>query len=204
MTGRSPLRPSDLDADPARQFTTWLEEAIAAGEPQPYGMAVATAGTDGRPSVRWLLLRAFGPDGFVFYTNTESPKARDLAANPRAAIAFYWPSTGHQVRVSGPVEPLPPDAAAAYFASRPRGSQLGAWASPQSRALADRTTLEAAVADAAARFAGGDVPLPPHWGGYRLVPEELEFWQEGADRLHDRFRYRRLADGSWEIERLAP
>jgi pyridoxamine 5'-phosphate oxidase len=204
VTPRSPLHRSDLDADPLRQFTTWLDEAIAAGEPQPYGMALATASAEGNPSVRWLLLRAFGPDGFVFYTNVESPKARDLSANPRAAIAFYWASTGRQVRVSGPVEALARDAAAAYFAGRPRGSQLGAWASPQSRTLVDRNALERAVADVAARFAGADVPLPPHWGGYRLVPEELELWQEGADRLHDRFRYRRVADGRWEIERLAP
>jgi pyridoxamine 5'-phosphate oxidase len=199
-----PLLERDLDPDPLAQFRRWYADAEGAGMRVPEAMALATATPDGAPSVRMVLLKDAGPRGFAFYTNLESRKGGELAANPRAALLFHWDPLGRQVRVEGRVERLPERDAAAYFATRPRGSQVAAWASPQSRVLAGRAQLEEAVAAAAARFEGADVPLPPHWGGYVLVPERYEFWQHRDDRLHDRVRYEPDGAGGWDRARLAP
>lgn len=197
------LDASTVDGDPLRQFRAWFAEAEAAGIVAPESVALATASTDGRPSLRMVLLKRADEDGFAFFTNLGSRKASELAANPRAALLAYWQSLGRQVRIEGPVEATSREAAAAYFATRSVGSRLAAWASPQSRPLANRTDLEQKVEEARARFPDGEVPLPSHWGGFRLVPESYEFWQQGTDRLHDRVRY--LRDGAaWRRERLAP
>jgi len=199
------LDTSSLDADPLRQFRAWFAEAEAeaAGIGAPESVALATATADGRPSLRMVLLKCADEDGFVFYTNLGSRKATELAANPHAALLAYWQPLGRQVRIEGSVEPSSRDAAAAYFATRSVESRLAAWASPQSRPLANRTELEQKVEEARSRFPGDEVPLPDHWGGFRLVPESYEFWQRGADRLHDRVRY--LREGAaWRRERLAP
>lgn len=191
----------DLDADPLRQFERWFEaagEAVAV----PEAVMLATATPDGRPSARMVLLKGADTRGFVFYTNAESRKGRELAANPHAALLFHWQPLGRQVRVEGPVERVPEDEAAAYFGTRPLGSRLAAWASPQSRPLADRAELERLYAEASARH-GDEPPLPPHWGGFRLLPDAYEFWEHGDDRLHDRVRYERDAVG-WSRTRLAP
>lgn len=191
----------DLDADPLRQFERWFEaagEAVAV----PEAVMLATATPDGRPSARMVLLKGADTRGFVFYTNAESRKGRELAANPHAALLFHWQPLGRQVRVEGPVERVPEDEAAAYFGTRPLGSRLAAWASPQSRPLADRAELEGLYAEASARH-GDEPPLPPHWGGFRLLPDAYEFWEHGDDRLHDRVRYERDAAG-WSRTRLAP
>ena len=166
-------------------------------------MALATATPDGRPSVRMVLLKGADERGFAFFTNYESRKGGELAANPHAALLFHWWPLGRQVRVEGRVERISDEESEAYFDTRPLPSRLAAWASPQSRPLADRAELERLYAEAAARFPGDDVPLPPHWGGYRVVPDAYEFWQHGDDRLHDRIRYERDGDG-WKRERLAP
>ena len=191
----------DLDPDPLRQFERWFEDARE-GVAVPEAVALATATTDGRPSARMVLLKGSDGRGFSFYTNSESRKARELAENPRAALLFHWQPLGRQVRVEGPVERVPDDEAAAYFRTRPLGSRLAAWASPQSRLLADRAELERLYVEASARH-GDEPPLPPHWGGYRLVPDAYEFWEHGDDRLHDRVRYERDAVG-WSRSRLAP
>jgi len=198
-----PIDPASLDPDPFRQFDAWLTEARAADLPLPDAFALATADRDGGPSVRMLLLRGHGPDGLQFYTNRASRKGRDLAANPRGAALFHWPAFERQLRVSGPIQPLDEVESAAYFADRPRGSQLSAWASDQGKPIAGRDALEAAVAAADARFPG-DVPLPTDWGGYRLLPERFEFWVSREDRLHDRVEYVRERDGSWTRRRLQP
>ena len=192
----------DLDADPLRQFERWFEEARDGGVEVPEAMALATATLDGRPSARMVLLKAADERGVAFYTNHASRKGGELAANPHAALLFHWQAFGRQVRVEGRVERVAVDESEAYFRTRPLGSRLAAWASPQSRPLADRAELEQLYADAAARF-GEDVPLPPSWGGFRLVAEAYEFWQHGDDRLHDRVRYERDAVG-WSRTRLAP
>jgi pyridoxamine 5'-phosphate oxidase len=167
-------------------------------------MALATVGADGRPAVRMVLLKGFDARGFAFYTNLESRKAAELAANPRAALLFWWDRLHRQVRVEGPVEPVEAAEADAYFASRPYGSRIGAWASPQSRVVEGRAVLEAREAELAARFPeDAPVPRPPHWGGYRVRPELFEFWQGRRSRLHDRLRYAREGSG-WRVERLAP
>ena len=193
---------STLDPDPLVQFHTWYAEAERAVE-RPDCTALATATPDGRPSVRMVLLKRAGREGFAFHTNLGSRKAQELAANPRAALLFHWQSLGRQVRIEGSVRATPAQESEEYFRTRPLGSRLAAWASPQSRPLADRAELERLYAVAADRFAHGDVPLPPHWGGFRLVPDAYEFWQHGEDRLHDRVRYE-LADGGWRRQRLAP
>ena len=198
-----PLRRSDLDPDPLRQFHAWFDEARAAGVVQPERIAVATASAEGAPSVRMLLLKSAAEDGFGFHTNFESRKAAELAENPRAALAFYWYELGRQVRVEGAVERVAPEDSEAYFATRPRGAQLAAWTSAQSRPVASRDELERRYAEVAERFGDGEVPLPEHWGGYRVVPDTYEFWQHRENRLHDRFRYTRAREG-WRIERLAP
>ena len=194
---------ADLLPDPLAQFARWLEDARAAGLELPEAMTLATADGDGRPSARTVLLKGVDADGFCFFTNTESRKARELAENPEAALVFHWPlEPRRQVTVSGTVEPLTTEEAEAYFRSRPLGSRLGAWASRQSSVVPDRETLERAFADAEALY-GDDPPLPPWWGGYLLRPRRLEFWQNRPNRLHDRFRYTREG-GSWRLERLAP
>jgi pyridoxamine 5'-phosphate oxidase len=166
-------------------------------------MAVATATPDGRPSVRMLILRGFDERGFVFFTHYESQKAEDLAANPVAALVVYWPELHRQVRVTGPVERLSREESEGYFGARPPGHRLGAWASPQSRVIEGRDVLDRAFQEARARFPGDDIPLPPFWGGLRIAPDTVEFWQGRDDRLHDRVRYIRRDDG-WLIERLGP
>ena len=192
----------DLDPDPIRQFATWFRPVLARNV-EATVMTLATAGKDGRPSARTVLLKDFDERGFVFYTNYESPKARALLENPQAALVFHWPDRERQVCVSGPVARVSGEEADAYFLTRPRGSQLGAWASPQSTVLASREELDRRVAEVERRYAGREVPRPPFWGGFRIAPEVVEFWQGRPNRMHDRFRYRK--DGSrWAIERLAP
>ena len=197
------LRKADLLADPLEQFTRWFDEARNAPLLEPNAMTLATVDAAGQPAARTVLLKAIDRRGVTFYTNLESRKARELAANPNAALLFWWPPHARQVRFEGAIEPVENAEADAYFATRPHGSQIGAWASAQSSAIADRAALEAAEEEIAQRFAGGPVPRPPFWGGYRLVPERVEFWQGRTNRLHDRLRYTRHA-GRWQIERLAP
>ncbi len=189
--------------DPLALFDLWYREALEAVAPEPTAVALATAGADGRPTARMVLLKAFDARGFVFYTNFASRKGKELGANPHATLLFWWPPLLRQVRVEGRVARVDDAEADAYFATRPRGSQIGAWASPQSTPLADRGELEARVAEVEARHRDGDVPRPPFWGGYRLAPDTLEFWQGRPDRLHDRVVYRAAA-GGWRRQRLAP
>jgi pyridoxamine 5'-phosphate oxidase len=192
----------DLDPDPLRQFGHWFEDARGAALAVPEAMALATATPEGRPSVRMVLLKSADERGFAFHTNYESRKGVELAANQQAALLFHWQPLGRQVRVEGPVERITAAESEEYFRTRPLGSRLAAWASPQSRPLADRAELERLYAEAQERF-GEDVPLPPAWGGLRLVPAAYEFWEHGDDRLHDRIRYERSGDG-WSLTRLAP
>jgi pyridoxamine 5'-phosphate oxidase len=199
-----PLDEEDVDPDPLRQFSAWFDEAKRAGIRLPQAMTLATASPGAVPSARLVLLNRFDDDGFVFHTNHESRKGRELEQNPRAALVFYWDELGRQVRVDGRVERVGEEESAAYFATRPRGAQLSAWASRQSEPVASRQALEDSVARRADEFADGDVPLPSHWGGYRVAPETIEFWQHREDRLHDRLRYRRAAHGGWVVERLSP
>jgi pyridoxamine 5'-phosphate oxidase len=199
---REALAEADVDADPVVQFGRWFEQATQAGLLEPSAMTLATATPDGRSSARMVLLRGFDERGFCFYTNYESRKAAELAANPRAALVFWWDALERQVRIEGRVEPTSRAESEAYFASRPPGSQLSAAASPQSQVI-DRATLERRVAELATSLPDGTVPLPDFWGGYRLAPEVVEFWQGRPNRLHDRLRYRRAGD-AWVIERLAP
>ena len=199
-----PLREEDVDPDPVRQFTTWFEQAQAGGIRSPEAAAVATATPDGSPSVRMVLVKRADADGFVFFTNYESRKGRELAANPRAALLFHWDPLGRQVRIEGPVQRIGDEQSAAYVRSRPRGSQLSALASPQSRPVDSREWLERRVAELAAEHEPGEPPIPDFWGGFRVLPVSFEFWQHREDRLHDRVVYT-PADGSgWKIERLAP
>jgi pyridoxamine 5'-phosphate oxidase len=192
----------DLDPDPLVQLRAWLDDARDA-VPQPDAMVVATATPDGRPSARVVLLRGLDDHGLVFFTNRESRKGRELAVSPRAAAVLHWWELGRQVRVEGAVEEVSADESAAYWRTRPRGSRVAAWASPQSRPLESREELEALVAEADASFGDGDVPRPGFWGGFRIVPELVELWMHRDDRLHDRIVYRRTP-GGWERERLAP
>jgi pyridoxamine 5'-phosphate oxidase len=190
------LHEDDVDPDPISQFQAWHADAGSPAE-----VAVATASADGVPSVRMVLLKVADERGFAFFTNYGSAKARDLVANPRAALLFFW-APHRQVRVAGPAALVDPEESDAYWRSRPRGSQLGAWASHQSEVIADRAQLEARLTEATERFPG-DVPRPPFWGGFRVAPETVEFWHHRDDRLHDRLRYRR-SEGGWVIERLSP
>jgi pyridoxamine 5'-phosphate oxidase len=198
-----PLSADELDADPIAQFQRWFDEATETGIALPHAMALATADAAGTPSVRHVLLRGIDRRGFVFYTNRESRKGRELAVNLRAALVFFWASLDRQVSARGSVEPVSDEESDAYFASRPRDAQIGAWASRQSEPLDGRETLDALVREAEERHAGAEVPRPPYWGGYRVVPDEVEFWQGRRHRLHDRFLYRRGGDG-WSIRRLSP
>ncbi len=192
--------------DPLARFREWLDAVVAAEVVEPTTMVLATADAHGRPSARAVLLKGVDERGFRFFTNLRSAKAADLAANPACALAFVWPALARQVRVAGRAEQLSAEESAAYFATRPRGSRLGAWASPQSEVIESRQALDDRMAELEARFAGtDDIPLPPFWGGYVVVPERLEFWEGRSDRLHDRHRYRRSAPGQpWLAERLAP
>ncbi|HWV37930.1 MAG TPA: pyridoxamine 5'-phosphate oxidase [Vulgatibacter sp.] len=192
-----------MTSQPIDQFKTLLARAQSAGEPLAEAMALATADEAGNPSVRMVLLKGADERGFVFFTNLESRKAQELRARPRAALCFHWALIEEQVRVEGPVEPLPPEEADAYFRTRPRGSQLGAWASKQSRPLASREELVARVAEEERRFEGKEVERPPFWSGYVVRPERIEFWSGQPDRLHDRFVYTR-AQGEWIRQRLYP
>ena len=200
---RQPLSENRVESDPVTQFAQWYEHAQAAVKPLPDAVALATATRAGQPSLRVVLLKSFDGHGFVFFTNYRSRKGRELARNPPATLLFHWGELARQVRIEGRVEKLPVRESDAYFATRPRGSQLAAWASPQSAVIAGRGPLERRVAAFARKYPDG-VPRPPHWGGYRLVPEAFEFWQGGEDRLHDRILYRRARGGRWRIERLAP
>ena len=197
------LNRRDLLPDPLAQFALWYEEAQQSTVALPHAMVLATADAQGRPSARMVLLKECDQRGFVFYTNSNSHKGRDLSQNPRAALVFHWEPLRKQVRVEGAVERVSSEEADAYFATRPRGSQLGAWASPQSESIPDRTALERETDQLEAHYAERDVPRPPHWNGFRVCPDTLEFWVDRASRLHDRFEYRRSPQG-WQIRQLAP
>jgi pyridoxamine 5'-phosphate oxidase len=198
-----PLREDDADRDPLRQFAAWFREAGDSGERAPEAMAVATATPAAAPSVRMVLMKHYDERGFVFYTNYESRKGEELLANPRAALLFHWDLLGRQVRIEGPAERLGSEESVAYIRSRPRGSQLSALASPQSRPVESRAELERLVAELTVLHEQDDLPLPEHWGGIRVRPERYEFWQHREDRLHDRLVYTPTGDG-WAINRLAP
>ncbi len=200
---RGELHRRDLAADPIGQFQRWMAEATEEGLVEPTALSLATCGADGVPRARTVLLKGLDERGFVFYTNRESRKGEDLASNPRASLLFPWLALERQVLVTGGVERVSDEEAQRYFASRPHGSRLAAWTSRQSQPVASRAALEAELATIRARF-GEDVPLPPFWGGYRVRPEAVEFWQGRPNRLHDRFEYTRQADGAWTLERLAP
>jgi pyridoxamine 5'-phosphate oxidase len=204
---RAALDERDVDPDPFRQFVRWFDEAVSVQVPEPNAMTLATVDAAGRPSARIVLLKAVDGRGLTFYTNYGSRKARELPPGSRAAILFFWPELQRQVRVEGAIEKVDDATADAYWITRPRLSRVGAWASPQSELLPDRAALEARFAQADARYPGDSVPRPPHWGGYRLVPEAFEFWQGRASRLHDRLTYHRQDQGEgaqWRIGRLAP
>jgi pyridoxamine 5'-phosphate oxidase len=198
------LREEDVDPDPIRQFANWFDDATSSGLPEPNTMTLATCTNDGRPSARIVLLRGFDERGFAFFTNYESRKARELDTNPWAAIVFFWHDLERQVRVEGRIERVSADESDAYFHGRPASSRIGAWASPQSQVIPSREALEERFDDLESRFADRAIPRPPNWGGYRLTPDTIEFWQGRPSRLHDRLRYSRRALGDWLIERLAP
>lgn len=194
----------NLHQDPISQFSEWFTFAKESGIREANAMTVATVGEDGLPSARILLLKGVDETGFLFFTNYESQKARQLAATPYAALVFYWQSLGRQIRVVGDVSKLSQEESEDYYQTRQRGSRIGAWASPQSQVIPDRAFLEKRVAEIESQYPDEEIPLPSHWGGYRLTPVSVEFWQGRTSRLHDRYRYTRNESGSWTIERLAP
>jgi pyridoxamine 5'-phosphate oxidase len=200
----SGLHRRDLDPDPIKQFANWFTTAVEAGIRDVNAMSLATATPDAQPFVRIVLLKGFDQNGFVFFTNYESEKGRQLDANPHAAMAFYWIELDRQIRITGSVAKTSAEESERYFHSRPAASQLGAWASPQSQVIEGRDVLETRLAEATKRFAGKPIPLPPYWGGFRVIPATIEFWQGRPNRLHDRFRYTLRPDGSWSLHRLAP
>jgi pyridoxamine 5'-phosphate oxidase len=199
-----PLLERAVDPDALRQFAAWFTEAEAAGVRMPEAAALATASADGAPSVRMVLVKGFDESGFVFFSNYLSRKGRELADNPRAALMFHWDALGRQVRIAGNVQRTSDSETADYVRSRPRRSQLSALASPQSETVDGRDALERRVAELDQRYRDGELPLPANWGGYRLIPDSLEFWQQRHDRLHDRLLYRHAGGSGWQIERLAP
>ena len=201
---KAALDESAVAPDPFRQFQAWFDEATEAGIPEPNAVTVATATPEGRPSARVVLMRGFDDRGFVFYTNYESRKGREISANPFASMCFFWQALERQVRVEGRVVLASEAESDEYFRGRPKGSKLGAWVSNQSGVVAGREALEAEFEAIQARYPGDEVPRPGHWGGYRVVPDSVEFWQGRRSRLHDRIVYRRTAEGAWRIERLAP
>ena len=203
MPDTQSLIESSVENDPFSQFARWYERALDKVRPLPEAVALATATRGGHPSLRMVLLKSFDPHGFVFFTNYRSRKGRELARNTRACLMFHWAGLQQQVRVDGQVTKVSARESDEYFSTRPRGSQLSAWASAQSSRIVSRAVLERRFASFARRFPGA-VPRPPHWGGYRLVPDEIEFWQGRGDRLHDRIRYHRGPRGRWIIDRLAP
>lgn len=199
------LDESSVDRDPVRQFSVWYDDAVAAGVPEPEAMTLATATPDGRPSARIVLLRGFDSHGFCFFTNYDGHKGRELAANPQAALVFHWADLERQVRIEGRVEKTTAAESDAYFKSRPAKSRIGAWSSPQSEVIANRAALEKLFEEfQSAHPDDSAIPRPTNWGGYRVVPDRIEFWQGRRSRLHDRIRFRREGDGPWIIERLAP
>lgn len=198
------LKESDLDPSPFRQFDKWFQQALAAELPEPNAMTLATSTLDGKPSARVVLLKGFDTSGFVFFTNYESQKGRELSENPHAALVFYWIELERQVRLSGRVSRVSVEESEEYFRSRPAGSQLGAWVSRQSQVVSGRKSLEDKLEELTQQYQTKPVPLPPYWGGYRLAPEMIEFWQGRPNRLHDRLRYTLQPGNSWLIERLSP
>jgi len=197
------LMRNTLNPDPISQFELWYTQAIESGIPEPNAMSLATADTDGQPWIRTVLLKLYDEAGFVFFTNYESTKAQQIKANNRVSLLFPWVALGRQVKISGTAVKIPTVESMKYFTSRPRGSQIGAWASPQSQVISSRSLLDAKVDEIKRKFASGDIPLPDFWGGYRVTPFEIEFWQARDSRLHDRFVYTKNDDG-WAIERRAP
>lgn len=197
------LTEAAVSKDPITQFDRWFEVASAHDRVEANAMTLATCNAAGQPAARTVLLKNYDENGFVFYTNQESRKAADLQDNPQAALLFWWRALERQIRIEGGVEPVPQSMADEYFSMRPRGSQLGAWASDQSTVIPDRTWLEKRLAEIESEYADREVPCPPYWGGYRVCPRSMEFWQGGASRLHDRLRYRR-EQGGWRLERLSP
>jgi pyridoxamine 5'-phosphate oxidase len=198
-----PLTEANASADPFAQFNAWMDEALARSMPEPNAMTLVTTDDEGQPQARVVLLRGADPSGFVFFTNYASAKGQQISAHPRVSLLFFWPLLGRQIRISGKANRVADAESDAYFASRPRGHQIGAWASEQSAVIASREVLEARTAQIETKFAGGPVPRPAHWGGFRVQPHVLEFWQGQENRLHDRLRYR--LDGSrWIRERLSP
>lgn len=202
---KASLAEHDMVGDPIAQFKDWFKQAIDAEVNEPNAMSLGTVNASGQPAVRIVLVKAVDERGFVFYTNYQSHKAKEIEANPHVALSFFWPELERQVRIKGLAEKVPATESDTYFHSRPRGSRLGAWASPQSEEIHDRSIIEANLTALQTRFGeDGEIPRPPHWGGYLVKPHEIEFWQGRPSRLHDRLRFHKQADGSWQLARLAP